>query len=65
MIADKQDDSTWLLREQVVECGLETDLDVSVKANGLTEGMTVISEPETYLQYIGQSVIIGSGQSKN
>lgn len=65
LIADKQDDSTWLLREQVVECGLETDLDVSVKANGLTEGMTVISEPETYLQYIGQSVIIGSGQSKN
>ena len=65
LIADKQDDGTWMLREQVVECGLETDLDASVKACGLTEGMTVISEPETYLQYLGQPVIIGSGESKN
>ena len=65
LIADKQNDGTWMLREQVVECGLETDLDVSVKASGLTEGMTVISEPETYLQYLGQPVIIGSGESKN
>ena len=61
LMADKQSDGTWLLREQVVECGLETDLDVAVKADGLTDGMTVISEPEKYLQYVGQPVTIGTG----
>ena len=61
LIADKQADGTWVLREQVVECGLETDLDVAVKAEGLTDGMTVISEPEAYLQYVGQPVVIGAG----
>ena len=61
LMADKQADGTWLLREQIVECGLETDLDVAVKADSLTEGMTVISEPESYLQYIGQPITIGIG----
>lgn len=61
LVADKQADGTWLLREQVVECGLETDLDVAIKADSLTDGMTVISEPETYLQYVGQPVTIGAG----
>ena len=65
LIAEKQEDGTWLLREQVVECGLETDLDVAVKADGLTDGMTVISEPEAYLQYIGQPVTIGTGGKVN
>ena len=35
--------------------------DIVVKADGLTEGMTVISEPESYLQYVGQTVTIGTG----
>ena len=40
---------------------METDLDIAVKADGLTEEMTVISEPESYLQYVGQTVTIGTG----
>ena len=65
LIAEKQSDESWLLREQVVECGLETDLDVAVKANGLTDGMTVISDPEKYAQYVGQPVFIGTGGKVN
>lgn len=61
LIAEKQEDGTWILREQQVECGLETDLDVAVKSDGLTDGMMVISEPEKYLQYVGQPVTIGTG----
>lgn len=65
LIAEEQADGTWILREQVVECGLETDLDVAVKADGLTDGMTVISDPEKYVQYVGQPVTIGAGGSVN
>ncbi len=61
LVAQEQTDGTWLLREQVVELGLETDLDIAVKAVGLTDGITVISSPEKYVQYIGQPVRIGTG----
>ncbi len=59
LLAKEQADGTWLLREQVVELGLETDLDIAVKSDALTAGMTVISNPEKYVQYIGQPVTIG------
>ncbi len=63
LIADEQPDDTWILREKAVELGLETDLDIAVKGSDLTEGMRVVSNPEKYLTYIGQPVIIGSSKS--
>ncbi len=62
LVAEEQPDGTWLLREVAVELGLETDLDIAVKADGLTENTRVVSDPEKYVQYIGQPVIIGSGK---
>ncbi len=61
LLAEEQADGTWILREQEVELGLETDLDIAVKSKNLTDGMTVIGNPEKYLQYVGQTVSIGSG----
>ena len=42
------------------ELGLETDLDIAVKSDNLTGGMTVVCSPEQYLQYIGQKIAIGT-----
>lgn len=61
MTAHKQEDGSYLLQEVPVELGLETDLDIAVKGDGLSDGMTVISGPEQYVQYLGQSVSIGTG----
>ena len=65
MIATPQEDGSYLLEEVPVELGLETDLDIAVKGEGLTEDVMVISGPEQYLKYLGQTVTIGSaGQSR-
>ena len=65
MIATPQADGSYLLEEVPVELGLETDLDVAVKGNGLTEGTMVICGSEQYTKYLGQTVSVGSGgQSK-
>lgn len=61
LVAEEQADGFWLLREMPVETGLETDLDIAVKGNDLTGGMTVVSNPEQYVSYIGQYIRIGSG----
>ena len=60
LIAQEQEDGLYLLREEPVELGLETDLDIAVKSNSLTDGMTVVCSPEQYLQYIGQKIAIGA-----
>ena len=60
LIAQEQEEGLYLLREEPVELGLETDLDVAVKSNSLTDGMTVVCSPEQYLQYIGQKIAIGT-----
>lgn len=60
LIAQEQEDGLYLLREEPVELGLETDLDIAVKSNSLTDGMTVVCSPEQYLQYIGQKIAIGT-----
>ncbi len=62
MVAQPQEDGSYLLQEVPVELGLETDLDIAVKGNGLTDGTMVISGPEQYVQYLGQSVSIGTAQ---
>ena len=65
MTAGKQEDGSYLLEEVPVELGLETDLDIAVKGDGLTDGTMVISGPEQYLKYLGQTVTVGSaGQSR-
>ena len=64
LAALEQDDGTWLLQETPVTCGLETDLEVAVKGDGLTAGTTVVSDPEPYVAYIGKPVRIGLGGSR-
>ncbi|MBR5536948.1 MAG: HlyD family efflux transporter periplasmic adaptor subunit [Clostridia bacterium] len=62
MTARRQEDGSYLLEEVPVEVGLETDLDIAVKGNGLTEGTVVICGPEQYTQYLGQAVWVGSAE---
>lgn len=65
MVAQPGEEDGHLLLEVPVEVGLETDLDIAVKGEGLTEGTMVISGPEQYVKYLGQTVSIGSaGQSR-
>ena len=65
MTAAKQQDGSYLLEEMPVELGLETDLDIAVKGDGLTDGTMVISSPEQYVEYLGQTVTVGTaGQSR-
>ena len=65
MTAGKQEDGSYLLEEVPVELGLETDLDIAVKGDGLMDGTMVISGPEQYLKYLGQTVTVGSaGQNR-
>lgn len=60
LVAEQQADGLYLLWEQPVELGLETDLDVAVKADTLADGMMVVSSPEQYLDYIGQKIAVGT-----
>ena len=60
LIAQEQEDGLYLLTEEPVELGLETDLDIAVKSDSLTDGMLVVCSPEQYLQYIGQKIAIGT-----
>ena len=60
LIAQEQEDGLYLLIEEPVELGLETDLDIAVKSDNLTDGMTVVCSPEQYLQYVGQKIAIGT-----
>ncbi len=60
LLAQEQEDGLYLLAEAPVELGLETDLDVAVKSNNLTDGMMVVCSPEQYLQYVGQKIAVGT-----
>jgi len=60
LLAEPQDDGLYLLCEQPVELGLETDLDIAVKSNNLTEGMMVVCNPEQYLEHVGHKIAVGT-----
>jgi len=60
LVAEAQADGSYLLREYAVELGLETDLDIAIKSDDLTDGMLVLSDPEQYSAYVGQTVFIGA-----
>ena len=60
LIAEAQEDGLYLLREQPVELGLETDLDIAVKADSLTDGMVAVTNPEQHVSHVGQKIAIGS-----
>lgn len=62
LAAEEQEDGTYLLQEYSVETGLENDLDVEVKGNGLAEGMHIISEPSKYLAFAGKYLAL-TGQT--
>lgn len=60
LVADPKEDGFYLLREQPVELGLETDLEIAVKADGLTDGAVVVSNPEQYVSSVGQRITVGT-----
>lgn len=60
LLASQQEDGLYLLTEQPVEVGMESDLELAVKADSLTDGMTVICSPEQYLTHVGQKIAIGT-----
>lgn len=60
LTAEPQTDGLYLLQEQPVELGLETDLEIAVKSDSLTDGMMVISDPEQYAAAVGQTIAVGT-----
>ena len=60
LIAQEQEDGLYLLREEPVELGLETDLEIAVKADGLTDGAVVVSNLEQYVSSVGQRITVGT-----
>ena len=60
LLATRQEDGLYLLTELPVEAGMESDLEIAVKSDDLTEDMTVICSPEQYLTHVGQKIAIGT-----
>lgn len=63
LCAKEQEDGTYLLEEIQVEPGMDDDLDRAVSGEGLEEGMRILSDPSSYLAYLGQSLPAGTKRS--
>ena len=60
LVLDEGEDGALLLTETPVETGLETDLDVAVSGQGLSEGVRVVTDPSRYLALAGREVTLGT-----
>ena len=60
LVLEEGEDGELLLTELPVTTGLETDLDIAVEGDGLTEGVQVVTDPERYLPLAGQEVALGT-----
>lgn len=60
LVLDEGEDGALLLTETPVETGLETDLDVAVSGQGLSEGVRVVTDPSRYLTLAGREVTLGT-----
>lgn len=60
LVLDEGEDGVLLLTETPVETGLETDLDVAVSGQGLSEGVRVVTDPSRYLALAGREVTLGT-----
>lgn len=60
LVLEEGEDGELLLTELPVTTGLETDLDIAVEGDGLTEGVQVVTDPERYLPLAGMAVTLGA-----
>ena len=60
LVLEEGEDGELLLTELPVTTGLETDLDIAVEGDGLTEGVQVVTDPDRYLPLAGQEVALGT-----
>ena len=60
LVLEEGEDGELLLTELPVTTGLETDLDIAVEGEGLTEGVQVVTDPDRYLPLAGQEVALGT-----
>ena len=60
LVLEEGEDGEILLTELPVTTGLETDLDIAVEGEGLTEGVQVVTDPDRYLPLAGQEVALGT-----
>ena len=60
LVLEEGEDGEILLTELPVTTGLETDLDIAVEGDGLTEGVQVVTDPDRYLPLAGQEVALGT-----
>ena len=60
LVLEEGEDGELLLTELPVTTGLETDLDIAVEGDGLTEGVQVVTDPDRYLPLVGQEVALGT-----
>ena len=57
----EQEEGSYLLEEYPVTIGMENDLDIVVEGPELKEGLRIVSEPDAYLPYLGQTLKTGAG----
>ena len=60
LVLEEGEDGELLLTELPVTTGLETDLDIAVEGDGLTEGVQVVTDPDRYLPLAGQEMALGT-----
>ena len=60
LVLEEGEDGELLLTELPVTTGLETDLDIAVEGDGLSEGVQVVTDPDRYLPLAGQEVALGT-----
>lgn len=60
LVLEEGEDGELLLTELPVTTGLETDLDIAVEGDGLSEGTQVVTDPDRYLPLAGQEIILGT-----
>ena len=56
IVAEPGEEDTFLLREVPVTAGAANNLDIVISGSGLSAGTRVVHDPQTYLQYVGQTV---------
>ena len=65
LAALEQEDGTYLLAEYPITIGMESDLDIAIEGPDLREGLRIVSEPEVYRPYLGQTLAEGASMRTN
>ena len=62
IVLTKQDDGKYLLTEQVVTLGAESDFDAVV--TGIEAGTRILNEPDVYRDMIGKAVAVSGTEAQ-